>query len=208
MLRKSKAKFGIDRTIIVADRGQNTSDNTVFIAGKNDDDHTNHDGYVYGQSIVGADKEFKTWALDQSGFTNDYIYDDDGNIVTYKEAIKDENGNILRYEDKPVIFKHKSRVYAKKVQIKKDNQRKVNYQIYQKQMVYYSKKYADRQKHERELAIKKAEDLIKIPKVKKLDNSYVDYEEYTSKNNSNSTTDTVSNLFGDVVEVSPEDLPF
>lgn len=162
-LKKSKSKFGIDRTIIVADRGQNTSDNTVFIAGKNDDDHTNHDGYVYGQSIVGADKEFKTWALDQSGFINDYIYDDDGNIITYKEAIKDENGNILRYEDKPVIFKHKSRVYAKKVQIKKDNQRKVNYQIYQKQMVYYSKKYADRQKHERDLAIKKAEDLIKNP---------------------------------------------
>lgn len=162
-LRKSKTKFGIDRTIIVADRGQNTSDNTVFIAGKNDDDHTSHDGYVYGQSIVGADKEFKTWALDQSGFINDYIYDDDGNIITYKEAIKDENGNILRHEDKPVIFKHKSRVYAKKVQIKKDNQRKVNYQIYQKQMVYYSKKYADRQKHERDLAIKKAEDLIKNP---------------------------------------------
>ena len=51
-------------------------------------------------------------------------------------------------------------------------------------------------------------DNIKIPKVKKLDNSYVDYEEYISKNNSNSTTDTVSNLFGDVVEVSPENLPF
>ncbi len=162
-LKKTKSKFGINRTIIVADRGQNTSDNTVFIAGKNDDEHTNHDGYVYGQSIIGADKEFKTWALDQSGFTNDYIYDDDGNMITYKEAIKDEKGNVLRYEDKPVIFKHKSRVYAKKVQIKKDNQRKVNYQIYQKQMVYYSKKYADRQKHERDLAIKKAEDLIRNP---------------------------------------------
>lgn len=162
-LKKTKTKFNIDRTIIVADRGQNTSDNTVFIAGKNDDSHTNHDGYVYGQSIIGADKEFKTWALDQSEFINDYIYDDDGNIVTYKDTIKDENGNILRYEDKPVIFKHKSRVYAKKVQIKKDNQRKVNYQIYQKQMVYYSKKYADRQKHERDLAIKKAQDLIKNP---------------------------------------------
>ena len=162
-LKKTKAKFGINKTIIVADRGQNTSDNTVFIAGKNDDLHTNHDGYVYGQSIIGADKEFKTWALEQSGFTNDYIYDDNGNMVTYKEAIKDENGNILRYEDKPVIFKHKSRVYAKKVQIKKDNQRKVDYQIYQKQMVYYSKKYADRQKHERDLAIKKAEELIKNP---------------------------------------------
>ena len=162
-LKKIKSKFDINRTIIVADRGQNTSDNTVFIAGKNDDVHTNHDGYVYGQSIIGADKEFKTWALDQTEFINDFIYDDDGNLVTYKEAIKDENGNILRYEDKPVIFKHKSRVYAKKVQVKKDNKRNVNYQIYQKQMVYYSKKYADRQKHERELAVKKAEDLIKNP---------------------------------------------
>ena len=162
-LKKTKRQFGIDRTIIVADRGQNTSDNTVFIAGKNDDKHTNHDGYVYGQSIVGADKEFKTWALNQDGFVNDFIYDDEGNKITFKEAIKDENGNILRYEDKPVIFKHKSRVYAKKVQIKKDNKRNVNYLIYQKQMVYYSKKYAERQKHERELAIKKAEDLINNP---------------------------------------------
>lgn len=162
-LKKTKTNFEIDRTIIVADRGQNTSDNTVFIAGKNDDVHTNHDGYVYGQSIIGADKEFKTWALDQVEFVNDYIYDDDGKLVTYKEAIKDENGNILRYENKPVIFKHKSRVYAKKVQIKKNNKRNVTYQIYQKQMVYYSKKYADKQKHERDLAIKKAEDLINNP---------------------------------------------
>ena len=162
-LKKTKNKFGIERTIIVADRGQNTSDNTVFIAGKNDDDHPNHDGYVYGQSIIGADKEFKTWALDQSGFINDYIYDDDGNLATYKDAVKDESGNILRYEDKPIIFKHKSRIYAKKVQIKKDNKRTVNYQIYQKQMVYYSMKYAEKQKHDRDLAIKKAEDLIKNP---------------------------------------------
>ena len=162
-LKKTKAKFNIDRTIIVADRGQNTSDNTVFIAGKNDDIHTNHDGYVYGQSIIGADKEFKTWALEQSGFINDFIYDDEGNLVTYKDPIKDENGKILRYEDKPVIFRHKSRVYAKKVQIKKDGKRKVNYLIYQKQMIYYSKKYADRQKHERALAIKKALDLINNP---------------------------------------------
>ena len=162
-LKKTKRQFGIERTIIVADRGQNTSDNTVFIAGKNDDAHTNHDGYVYGQSIIGSDKEFKTWTLNQEGFVNDYIYDENGNIVTFKEAIKDDNGNILKYEDKPAIFKHKSRVYAKKVQIKKDNKRNVTYQIYQKQMVYYSRKYAERQKHERELAIKKAEDLIKNP---------------------------------------------
>ena len=162
-LKSTKAKYGIERTIIVADRGQNTSDNLVFIAGKNDDDHTNHDGYVYGQSIIGADKEFKTWAISQDGFINDYVYDEDGNLVTYKERIEDENGKLLRYEEKPVIFKHKSRVYAKKVKIKKDNNRKVNYTVYQKQMIYYSKQYADRQKHERENVVKKAKDLIENP---------------------------------------------
>ena len=162
-LKSTKAKYGIERTIIVADRGQNTSDNLVFIAGKNDDDHTNHDGYVYGQSIIGADMEFKTWAISQDGFINDYVYDEDGNLVIYKERIEDENGKLLRYEEKPVIFKHKSRVYAKKVKIKKDNKRKVDYTVYQKQMIYYSKQYADRQKHERENAIKKAKDLIENP---------------------------------------------
>lgn len=162
-LKKTKSKFGIDRTIIVADRGQNTSDNTVYIAGKNDDDHTNHDGYVYGQSIIGADKEFKEWALNQEGFINDLIYDEQGNILTYKEPVKNDEGKTIGFEDKPIIFKHKSRVYAKTVKIKKDNKRTVKYQIYQKQMVYYSKKYADRQKHERELAIMKATDLINNP---------------------------------------------
>lgn len=162
-LKKSKRMFGIDKTIIVADRGQNTSDNMVFIAGKNDDDHKNHDGYIYGQSIVGADKEFKSWAIDPKGFVNDIVYDEDGKPITYKEAIKDAKGRILGYEDKPVIFKHKSRIYAKKVQIQKNNKRNVTYLIYQKQMVYYSKKYADKQKHERNLALAKAKDLIANP---------------------------------------------
>ena len=162
-LKKTKAKFGIDRTIIVADRGQNTSDNTIFIAGKNDDDHVNHDGYVYGQSILGADNEFKTWALKQDDFIYDKVYDEQGNLVTYKAVKKDEDGNIIGYEDKPVIFKHKSRIYAKKIQIKKNGKRNVTFQIYQKQMIYYSKKYADRQKHLRDIAIEKAKDLIKNP---------------------------------------------
>jgi len=48
-------------------------------------------------------------------------------------------------------------------------------------------------------------DNIKIPKVKKLDNSYVDYEEYIkSKNSSNEPFSD----FGNVVEISDEELPF
>ena len=48
-------------------------------------------------------------------------------------------------------------------------------------------------------------DNIKIPKVKKLDNSYVDYEEYI--NSKNSSNEPFSD-FGNIVEVSTEDLPF
>lgn len=164
-LKKTKAKFGIDRTIIVADRGQNTSDNVVFVAGKNNDDKINHDGYVYGQSIIGGSQEFKDWAINQEGFISEKVYDENGDLVTYKvkqkEIVDGKEKSI--YVDKPVLFKHKSRIIAKTVTVKKDNNRNVKYEIYQKQLVYYSRKYAERQKKLREQAIAKAKDLIANP---------------------------------------------
>lgn len=141
IVKRTKSKFGIERTIVVADRGLNTSDNTFFLAGKNDDNKTNHDGYVYGQSVRGADKEFQDWAL-KDDFTTDEIVDEDGNNI---------------------LWKHKSRIFAKKIQIQRNNKRSNVTNIYQKQMVYYSQKYADKQKKERELVIEKAKDLIKNP---------------------------------------------
>ena len=78
ILTRTKAKFGIERTIVVADRGLNTSDNIFFLAGKNDDNHTHHDGYVYGQSVRGADKEFKEWCINQEGYIDEKILDENG----------------------------------------------------------------------------------------------------------------------------------
>ena len=46
-------------------------------------------------------------------------------------------------------------------------------------------------------------DNIKIPKVKLLDGTYVDYEEYTK-----SSADKAKDLFGSSVEVSSDELPF
>ena len=140
-LKQTKRNFGIERVITVADRGLNTSDNTLFIAGKNDDEHINHDGYVFGQSVRGADQEFKDWVLKQ----DDYITDK------------------FTENDTEVYFKHKSRIFAKTIQIKRNNVRKNKTQIYQKQMVYYSEKYARKQKKERDLVIAKAKDLIENP---------------------------------------------
>ena len=144
-IKKIKRRHNIDKIIVVADRGLNCSDNMVKTAGI-DLDKKNRDGYVYGQSVRGADQEFKEWIL-----KDDYIID----------KIIDEDGN-------EIIFKHKSRVYPKKMYItredkgltKNGNKKKQSITVDQKQMVYYSQKYADRQKHERELVIAKAKDLI------------------------------------------------
>ena len=140
-LKETKRNFGIDRVITVADRGLNTSDNTVFIAGKNDDSHTNHDGYIFGQSVRGADQEFKDWVLKQEDYRTDKFIEDNCEIS----------------------FKHKSRIFAKTIQIKRNGKRTNKTEVYQKQMVYYSEKYARKQKKDRDLVIAKAKDLIENP---------------------------------------------
>ena len=143
-LNKAKNNYNLGRVITVADRGLNTSDNTLFISGKNNDDCKNKDGYVFGQSILGSDKEFKDYVLNikQYPYTTDKIIDENKNEIT---------------------FIHKSRVFAKTIQIMRNGNRNNKFNIYQKQMVYYSEKYAVRQKRQRDLVIEKAKDLIKNP---------------------------------------------
>ena len=143
-----KRRHNIDKVIVVADRGLNCSENMYKLSGL-DLDKENRDGYVYGQSIRGADQEFKDWV-----FKNDYIID----------KIFDDDGN-------EIIFKHKSRIYPKKMYVTRDdkgltksgNTKKQTITVDQKQMVYYSQKYADKQRRDRQMVIEKAKDLIKNP---------------------------------------------
>lgn len=147
-IKNIKKRHNIDKVIVVADRGLNCSDNMIKTAGL-DLDKKNRDGYVYGQSVRGADQEFKNWVLEDN-----YITD----------TITDDNGN-------EIIFKHKSRIYPKKMYIARDdkgltkngNKRKQSITVDQKQMVYYSQKYADKQKRDRQMVIDKAKDLINNP---------------------------------------------
>lgn len=143
IIRRVKKDYDLKRIIAVADRGLNTSDNTAFLAGTNDDDSCGHDGYVYGQSVLSADKEFKAWVLNTEGYVHSKEVDKDG---------------------EEVIFTHKSRIYAKTIQLEnRRGKRSLKMTIYQKQMAYYSQKYAEKQKRERELVLKKARDLIANP---------------------------------------------
>ena len=148
---KIKNDFDLGRTIVVADRGLNTSDNIIKISGTSLEQALKRNGYVYGQSIRGADDEFKSWVL-----SGDYKTD----------IIKDEDGN-------EIVFKHKSRTNPKKMYVIRDDKGKTNngnkkreqISVDQKQMVYYSQKYADKQKRDREMIIKKATDLINHPEL-------------------------------------------
>jgi hypothetical protein len=135
------------RIIYVADRGLNTSDNIYWLNGSNKSDHNERDGYVYGQSVRGADAEFKAWVLG-GGYREEKIQEDGG---------------------EEVIFRHKSRIYPKELHVnvtrpgsKRPAKRTVR--IDQKQMVYYSAKYAKKQRADRDAMIARAKDLIRYPK--------------------------------------------
>ena len=148
-VKKLKRRHNIDKVIIVADKGLNDSENMINLAGL-DLDKENRDGYIYSQTVRGADAEFKQWVLND----DDYIID----------IIKDDEGN-------DIVFKHKSRMFPRKMNIirsdkgltKGGNKRKQSIFVDQKQMVYYSQKYADKQKRDRQMAIDKAKALIKNP---------------------------------------------
>jgi len=95
-------------------------------------------GYVYSQSVRGASNEFKQFILDEEGY----------------------RGN----ED----FKIKSRVVPTEISVtigkhKNGKPKKKKIQIDQKQVVYYSRKYAIRSKKKREELIAKAANLIASP---------------------------------------------
>jgi len=162
IVKQTKAKFNLGRTIVVADRGLNTSDNIFFLAGKND--KINSDGYIYGQSVRGADKEFKEWVLSQEGYIDEPCFNEDGSPETFRQMKFNDEGKLIGYEKKQVYFRHKSRIYPKEITIKREGKRNTKVRTDQKQMVYYSQKYADKQKRDRNQMIERAKDIIANPK--------------------------------------------
>ena len=147
IINRVKNELDDCRIIFVADRGLNTSDNIYWLNGDNKAEHNSRDGYVYGQSVRGADAEFKAWVL-SGGYTVEKIVDDAKGEIT---------------------FTHKSRIHPKELHVnvtkpgcKKPAKKTVK--VDQKQMAYYSEKYAKKQKADREAMIARARDLIKHPK--------------------------------------------
>jgi len=94
-------------------------------------------GYVFSQSIRGGSAEFKNYVVDEAGY----------------EWFGDE-------------YKRKSRLLRREIQVefvKNGKTIKKKVLVDQRQIVFYSKKYADRAKAKRESAIKKAHMIVDNP---------------------------------------------
>lgn len=91
-------------------------------------------GYVLSYSVRGADKNFQNYVLDENG----YINKGDG-------------------------FKIKSRLYPREIQVTSTKGKKIKKIVDEKQVIFYSPKYAAKAKQDRAAALAKARDLIKNP---------------------------------------------
>lgn len=91
-------------------------------------------GYVFSMSLRGADRELKNYVLNEDG-----------------------------YEWYGTEYKRKSRLYPRTIYVTATNGKKIKKVVDEKQVIFYSEKYAQRAKAERAAVISKALDLINNP---------------------------------------------
>jgi len=134
-----RKNYGTGRIVVVADMGIITSDNIYYLVGSNPEKPKN--GYVFSFSVRGGTTAFKKYVLEEGGYA-------------------DKNG-------KPVMpdadFKIKERNAPRVITVTMQNGKKQKKTVHEKQVVFWSKKYADRARAERAEIIAKAEALIANP---------------------------------------------
>ena len=127
LLNRLKEDYGLGRLVVVADKGLNCGDNIARQLAVGN-------GYIYSQSIRGADQEFKQYVLEQTGY-----------------RANGENS------------KCKSRIYPKEITFTDAQGKKKKIRVAQKQVVFYSQDYADKARYERARIVEKARKYLLSP---------------------------------------------
>ena len=134
-----RLKHETARIIVVADMGIIIGDNIYYLTGGKK--HNPLNGYVFSFSVRGGAAKFQEYVLDENGYA-----DLGGNPAT---ADAD--------------FKIKSRVEAKDISVTMSNGKKKTKQVYEKQVVFWNRKYFNKARAERAEVVAKAKALIKSP---------------------------------------------
>jgi hypothetical protein len=131
-----RKNYGTGRIVVVADMGVITGDNIYYLTGGK-----NRNGYVFSFSIRGGTEAFKDYVLDQAGYVGSHG----------KPATEDDE------------FKIKSRRIAREINVTMRSGKTAKKIVYEKQVVFWAKKYADKARAERGELVKKAMALIADP---------------------------------------------
>ncbi|MGI6646941.1 MAG: hypothetical protein ACOX5D_09835 [Limnochordia bacterium] len=123
---KCARNYDTGRIIVVADMGINTGDNIYYLLGG--DKGTRFNGYVFSMSVRRGTKELKDYILSEEGYV-------------------DSNGKPATAE---CDFKMKSRRVAREINVTMKNGSKKKKTIYEKQVVFWGRKYAQQARSERE----------------------------------------------------------
>lgn len=132
-------RFAPGRVIAVADMGCTSSNNIFFLKGGDRDKRVN--GYVFSFSIRKGSEKFKKYVLNDKGYT-------------------DRDGKALK---EGYDYKVKSRFEVREIMITMRNGSQKSVLIDEKQVIFWSKKYADKARAERAEILKKAHDIISDP---------------------------------------------
>jgi len=131
-----RRKYGTGRIIVVADMGIITGDNIYYLTGKNNDN-----GYVFSFSVRGATDAFKQYILDDKGYA----------------------GADGRPAGENASFKIKSRIISRDINVSVKSGGTVKKVVYEKQVVFWAKKYACKAAAQRSELVKKAMEFADNP---------------------------------------------
>jgi transposase len=128
---KMKDELGINKCIVVADKGINGGNNIKHLI-----DHQH--GYIFSSKVRGASKSIIDLTLDEK----DYVVIDKA-------------------------FKYKEALISRKIIYENEMGRQKSIQVEEKVVIFYSKNYADKAKHERDKVLESLEKYIQNPKLLK-----------------------------------------
>lgn len=134
-----RRNYDTGRIIVVADMGIITGDNIFYLLGK--EKGRNFNGYVFSFSVRGGTNSFKEFVLSDVGYI-------------------DKNS---KKADEDADFKVKSRIIARDINVTLTNGRVAKKTVYEKQVVFWGRKYALKAKADREDVLKRSHDLISNP---------------------------------------------
>lgn len=135
-----RRNYDTGRVIVVADMGIITGDNIHYLTGDKPEKPQN--GYVFSFSIRGGTKAFQSYVLDESGYT-------------------DLSGKVPTGDSDFII---KSRITYRDINVTMENGKTETKTVYEKQVVFWSRKYYLKARAERAEVLAKAEALIADPK--------------------------------------------